>query len=737
MARRVKKRGRLQLSDLGQRFATFEVDWKDADDETIAGFVDYHYRAGKTRRAAWEAQAAQQLAWSRGNQHLVWDRVARDLIDRVGLETDNITQPVAINVLRAFVEQSIGLNFARPVTWESRPMTEDDADIAAAKLGTQLLQYYWQTGPGDEMIKLLEALWMMYCTGLSFIRITWDPFAGVRESFGPDYTAKDDDASRTRKMEEFKQSVADKLQRLPEQLLFSPDGKIKLPAGEPAIDYPSGFDITEPLHCKSVAMAPWIIHSRYMEVETVRARYGEKAADIGPDLEVDEYYYRTREQYGNLHEYSSDQMGYEDSHDQVMVHTLWRPASEVLEKGYYAVVADKTCLVKGENPYNHGRIPLIALREMPDPEHFRPGCTIRDLMGLQGSRNERRARLHKHEDKVIDPKVMVEKGATVPEDAFSAGAKIIPVGEKDLQLGRIKAFEQPRLSPEVLTIDQMDRADMFDIANIHRSTMGEAEGASQSGKHAAMMQNADMRGNVTTRLLLERALGQAGGLCLSVIHQFANPKRTISILGERGESLALTFQGKDLRAEDRDWSADWNVHVKLGIEPDLDIELQKIETLTQLQYLRPDRESDRLQVLKWLGERTNGATDDYSEHRVNAARENRTLMEGKDIQVAMGDADDIHIEEHLRFTTIDAYKKNAVDSDLVTTVMLRHIMDHYHSRAEKLARPEAILEETKARLRDEMKSAVPGKVAATPGAATGPVGPAPMAPPIMAGGMAA
>ena len=720
MKKRRSYKSRRIGNSTGQRFATYEVNWRNADDNEIAGFVDYHYRAAKQRRASWEAQAAQQLAWARGNQNLVWDVTMRDLVDRVGgVHVDEITQPVAINILRSFIEQQIGLNFSRPVTWESKPRTEDDADIAGAKLGTQLLQYYWSTGPEHAMVKLLEGLWMMHATGIVFIRITWDPFAGRRENFGPDYSPGDDEPTRLMKEGKFKQAMAGKLQRTPEELLWQPDGSINLPEGELSIEFPSGFDISEPVHCRTIDRnTPWIIHSRYMQVETVRSRYGEKAADITPDMSADEYYYRSREAYGNLSDYSSDS-AYEESLDEVLVHTLWRPQSEILEKGYYAVVCNDTCLVRGDNPYKHGHIPIVRMCEMPDPEHFRPGCKIRDLMGPQAARNARRGRMYSYEDKCTDPRMFAEEGAKLPEDAFTGGAKIITVADKALAAGKIKPVEMPPLPPVVITMDQMDRQDMYDIAGIHRSTMGAAEGADQSGVHASILQNADMRGAVSTRTLIQNALGKAGGLSLSVIHQFARPARTISILGERGESLALTFSGEQLRPSDEDWSAPENVIVTLGVEPDQEIELDKIERLTQLQYLRPDRDADRLLVMKWLGERVTGGTDDYSEHRINAARENRRLLKGELVQVAMGDADDVHIEEHMRFTTLDDYKAAAAEDPKILDVMLKHVLEHYLSRADKLARPEAILEQTKTALKQEMNNAVPGHKAATPGTVIG------------------
>ena len=50
--------------------ATADIDWTKPDEGKLHTFIRNQYAAGKQRRTRWEAGAAKQLAWVRGEQHI-------------------------------------------------------------------------------------------------------------------------------------------------------------------------------------------------------------------------------------------------------------------------------------------------------------------------------------------------------------------------------------------------------------------------------------------------------------------------------------------------------------------------------------------------------------------------------------------------------------------------------------------------------------------------------------------
>ena len=160
----------------------FELDWtnpKTMEDSVLLDFVIGQYRAGKVRRLQWEREAAEQLAWARGNQHLIWDAERRDLtaenFENLPLE---YRDPVHLNKIKGVVLQAMALSIGQPMTWDVQAWTRDPDDVASARLGTKLMQYYWNTGDTSFAIRFYDIMWMMYCTGIVLLKPIWDPMRG-------------------------------------------------------------------------------------------------------------------------------------------------------------------------------------------------------------------------------------------------------------------------------------------------------------------------------------------------------------------------------------------------------------------------------------------------------------------------------------------------------------------------------------------------------------------------------
>ncbi len=677
-----------QQHERGTAHAAFEIDWtlgegsqdgvkaRATDDDVVTDFVLHQYSAGKDRRLVWEQRAAQRLAWVRGNQHLFWDGASEALEDVLDpFEKSHHEKalherhPIEINMLKRFVMSLIGLVIAKPLGWQVHPQTQDPDDIESARLGEQLLQYYWSSGIEHGNTRLLAAMWHMYAASIIWIKPYWDPQKHFAEHFSQAEKGNEDET----------------------------------PQGDLVFDFVTAFELTEPEGARSIIEADWIIESRLRTIEWGMERYGKKFEDVHPD---------SRSTDSKLHTYQMlDVPIGEGSNvpgrapdDRVLVHELWRPKSRTIPKGFFAVVADHQLITKGPHPYDHGRLPFIPLQEQPDYEQFRPGCSIKDLMGLQHARNRNRSQRLAHIDQTIDPIIIKENGVTLSEQAFEVGSPhvVTVTGGNAVTANRVKAWVPPQIPIDALRIDEENRQDMQDVAGIHQNTMGQTESSSQSGKHAALMTQGDMRTNAVTRMLIEKGIAKAGQQGLWLIHQFVTEIRMLTISGPNNVMAVRKFKGTDLVSKENRPAGpyEFNVQVTIGVEPDMGAVVAKIDLLTERGWLNPQSPSDRQMVFKMIGEEFAGADDPRDLHRRNARHENELMLESLQLP-SFGDDDEIHIYEHNLFRTMAEYKKARDEAGALDAQFDAHVRVHYKQAARKVLEPQMALAEEKIALLQE------------------------------------
>src|SRR3990172_8410423 len=639
-----------------------QLDWTDPegmDEDVLAAFISAQYEDAKQRRSCWEGEAAEVLAWARGNQHVYFDPVSDNLVAE---NLQNLPlwlrEPVTINKLRGFVLQQITFYIGAPLTWIVNPATRDDDDVTSARGASKVVRYYFEQGSPTGMKGLIDAAWMFVCTGIVWAKPMFDPYAGAADRFDFDQLGKAVDTATTDESRKVRSAFLDKtnswVQRFRGRGLSAKektDQALDLPAGDLSIDWVPGFDLSEPVHTRQVDHeTAWLIHSRFRTIEYLRERYGDIADKLQPDADSEAYRYRHVELYGRTELSSVVQS------DEVMVHELWRPRCAAAPVGCLAQMAGNRILKVGPHPTITSRLPFIAFQDAPEPEYFRPRSTVQDLLSLARARNKQRSQLHGHFSATINPVILEEDSAHLPPHAFRQdmpGTLKVADGTID----RVRPFPMPMPPPYAAELDQMNSTDMEDIAGIHRSTSGRAESAQQSGIHAQVLAQGDAQRHRVGRMLFESSAGELGQHLLMLAWEFITQERTISITGDAGERDVVVFKGSDLskRRPFGPWA--FNVTAALAPIEDMAQTVAKLETLLKYQILRPENERDKQLILRWVGERVPAETDDWSYHRSQAAKENAELLAGKPINEAIGDFDAVHVAEHERFTTTEEYKR--------------------------------------------------------------------------------
>lgn len=673
-----------ETTDPTKHLAVHEINWNEpVDDDKLRDFVKHHYEAGKLRRRRWEGNAATQLEWAAGHQTVEWNYDLADLLEVPIIKMDDLPMearlPVSLNTIRGQVLHKIALLVVQGITWRSRPLTGKDEDRAAGRVGDKLLQWMWFNG--DEPIagtRIITALWTLFCTGVVFGKVVWDPDLGDTDVFDAGKGATDNEERRG-----ILKATLDKLKELAGGSLraehVDAEGKMQLAHGQPVMRFRQGCDITEPVYARDLSQCAWLIDSELVPMETLQEEFGrEKTDGIRTDEASQSLYSGYRGMYGCAPE---DKGQPAEPNTLVLRHEIWRPRSRSCRAGFLGVVAGDRVLRSGTHPYNHKRLVHFRMTEIPDPRRFRPPCTVADLIGVQKARNTIRSATNAYTVLRLNPKMLAEKSTNIDADFMRDGPRVTIVDDDTVTAKKIQTIDWAPVPPEAYRLDEMYAADAQDIGGVHDATLGKRTDNKQSGKHAELMIGSDARGNSLVRIMLQESLAAGGMLSLHLWHQFVTHKRAIALTGARTD--VLTFKGTDLEGSREAGKLRFNVEVEIGVEQDVTRALEEIRVLAETGFFSPENPADQARVRRLLGEHLVREGDMDSQERNSARDENNALIEGNDVGATVGDFDLQHIEEHEALTTTERYRK-AVDKDPATAGRVTlHILEHRYQLAQK------------------------------------------------------
>ena len=677
--------------------AAYRLDWSDPaemKDEQLVGFINKNFENGKQRRRVRERQAALIEAWAEGDQdrRLSPQKLRDDIVSdyeswALGEEVPFKDRfPVHVNMMRVLLFQKIALLLGQPTTLIAPPTNTGADDVQSARVQTKLLRYLWLSGSEPVRRNLVITLWKMFCTGLEFIHPRWDPFVGAMQRTGPEIPEKATAKERKRLTKAWQEKLAAELNRDPEHMPFDEDG-INLESGDVAWEWPRAADITEPQGARSIAGCTWLIHTTWMDMEELEAKYGaEKVAEVNPQNALADWSKDHADTYGRA-------QGGDDANsvppEHVQVHKLWRPVRPWSPVGALVVVADNRVLFKGPHPYGHGELPFIPLIEQPS-RYFWPRSTGWQLHLLQARRNDLLSMAQGHVEQVTAPHLIVEADADLPEDFMDRKAKTstVPVGA--IAEKKFMFREVPTMSTDVYRLQELYRDAMEQVANVHSSSRGQGTSAQQSGRHAAILLKRDEAGGFVARELIETSLADAGRQSLFLFHQYVSNDRTVAITGQGMMPEVFTFKGESLLSrtgnkEDPPGPHDFNVLVRLGVLEEADEMTGRIQAYVEMGFWNMEKPDDRAAVARLLGDRVVDEQDAFTINTRNAALENAELMAGEEIKVAIGDGHELHVAEHMKFTTTGPYREKLKKDGKLAEAMERHILTHYYQNAQNRA----------------------------------------------------
>lgn len=514
-----------------------------------------------------------------------------------------------------------------------RPASDDDSDVYAAKLSTQVLK---AAGESVDLVKLINAasVWSE-ATGTCFIKVGWD--AGAGKVIGVDKKGG----------------------RLHE-------GDLTVSIVPPFEIFPDNLLAGEPENCRS------IIHAKAYHVDEVRDIWGEEVN--GEDVNVFSLDSSPLPDTGG---YTQGVKGVNASlaPDHCVVLEKYTLPTRDMPDGRLTIVAADKLLYDGELPYINRKdgtrgYPFAVMRCLDKVGCVFGASVIERLIPLQRAYNDVRNRKHEYMNRLAMGVLAVEDGSVdsdiLEEEGLAPGKVLIyrqgSEAPRMLDPGRIPSDflnEEERLLSEFITVSGVSELSKYSQTY-----------SSMSGTAISLLVEQDNTRLASTSGSLRECVKQVCYLILRAFKQFAGEKRFMRLAGENGAMQLKSFSASDLTAEDLTFETDNELNDTLANRRNMVLQLVQLGVLQDKEGNMSERSKSRVLELLGFGNWENAA--DLADCQRDAAiRENAALKEsGKRPELTDVDDDALHIEEHTKAMLSQDLGKKYLD------VLGKHIAEH-------------------------------------------------------------
>ena len=514
-----------------------------------------------------------------------------------------------------------------------RPASDDDSDVYAAKLSTQVLK---AAGESVDLVKLINAasVWSE-ATGTCFIKVGWD--AGAGKVIGVDKKGG----------------------RLHE-------GDLTVSIVPPFEIFPDNLLAGEPENCRS------IIHAKAYHVDEVRDIWGEEVK--GEDVNVFSLDSSPLPDTGG---YTQGVKGVNASlaPDHCVVLEKYTLPTRDMPDGRLTIVAADKLLYDGELPYINRKdgtrgYPFAVMRCLDKVGCVFGASVIERLIPLQRAYNDVRNRKHEYMNRLAMGVLAVEDGSVdsdiLEEEGLAPGKVLIyrqgSEAPRMLDPGRIPSDflnEEERLLSEFITVSGVSELSKYSQTY-----------SSMSGTAISLLVEQDNTRLASTSGSLRECVKQVCYLILRAFKQFAGEKRFMRLAGENGAMQLKSFSASDLTAEDLTFETDNELNDTLANRRNMVLQLVQLGVLQDKEGNMSERSKSRVLELLGFGNWENAA--DLADCQRDAAiRENAALKEsGKRPELTDVDDDALHIEEHTKAMLSQDLGKREI------SVLGKHIAEH-------------------------------------------------------------
>ncbi len=563
-------------------------------DDKLVSWLEAKRDSGRARMP--DLSMKLNLAYLLGHQWITWDR-NRQRFERIHVSPNDPNAPIRITVnkIAPTVEHFIArLTKVAPIP-ECRPVSDEDDDIDAAKVGSRILDH--EMTRLDWHAMLIGLYFWVTPLGWSFIHVGWAPNEG--EAVG-----RDDDGD--------------------------------VHQGEITLEAVPAFQLAVDPNAMCMEEAKWCVRTVSMTQEAVWERWGVEVEGAHPTRSIVDDVYALAD--------GTNDRASKRKVDQVDVHQFWMLPCRAKPEGMVVTWSGQEILEKPKAfPYKHEHLPFVEFDLLPGLGTREGRTWVTDLLPLQADYNDARSR-EAHLRRVLTPKIIAPVGSMDPQRISSRVElwSYNPTGnEPRFEVppnGWMQQYEQgmERTSSEIA-----ERAGQND-----RSTA--PSGASLSAASVQAIQEQDDTKLAISVKLMARAVSELGWQMLELVRQFWTEERLVRTWSQEGELQVAHFSGADLEHQ---------LDVHLSTESALPKSKAARRELLDLMWDKRIITDPRLYVRTLDVPGVDFISEQLSVDTKQAQRENQELAVGNHVEVNSFDNHMVHIKEHNDFRKSADYEK--------------------------------------------------------------------------------
>jgi hypothetical protein len=539
-----------------------------------------------------ENQMKLNLAFVLGYQWVVWDPRSR-AYRRVTINQDDPNKPVRLsaNKIGGFVERTIAKLTKNVPGPEARPVSDNDNDIATAKVGTRILAHELDRLQWNS--RLQKFLFWPASIGWGYLHVRWDPTAGDKVGTDPD-----DENEAVFAGDIVAELVA------PFELKVDPNAVESLPSAD----------------------AKWCIRTTTMTCEGAWERYGIMLEAEGGGRSLAQEVHAL----GTIGESESSSL----NTDWVNVHQLWMKPCRAAPEGCVITWSGTQIIEKKMRyPYDHGELPFVQCNFLPGIGTREGRTPVTDMIPSQTDYNDalsreatiRRQLVPKFIGAVgqIDPQRITSRVETL---LYMPGVSANPPAYEGVDAAWAQQFEMGM---------NRDLADMGERIGIGEASSGQSASSAAAATTLAL-QEADETKLALTATEVSTFIAAVGRQILLLARQYWDEERTIRVWSDEDVIQAYRYTGGDI---------DERLDVHVSSEAMLPrSKTARTQLLMELQARFPDLIDPQLLMSLIDLPGTDLMTKALDIHTRKATRENGQLLRGEQPAVKPYDNHLIHLK---------------------------------------------------------------------------------------------
>ena len=594
--------------------------------DSSVGELEKLLTQAKNARAGFEPIWYLNVSYYMGKQWVFWNR---GRLDRPILEPWRVT--LTDNRIIGIVRTELAKMTKQKPAWQVVPVTAEDADLEASRVGEQILGYLWRHL--HMRTQLMDALLWSRTTGAGFWKVFWDSAKGQKvtiacnEEGDPVMHAETGAPMRT-------SDFADGL----------PEGcKPKtIATGDVNIETVSPFEMYFDPAALVIEDAEWCIQVAVKTPEWVKAHFD---VELQPDTDIAP---GTAE--GKV--FSTGSATGANGGRGVKVCEYWAKPSSKHPNGRRAVWAKSKILLEEDNPYRD--LPYVMFKGIDVPGRFWPTSIVEQLREPQTELNKIRSQVTDSAQRTGNPALLAAKQANVQYEGVP-GERI---DYDDTVPNAIPSYLQPPSMPAYV-LQQQERIEqaMQDISGQHEVSSAQVPAGVTAASAINLLQEADDTRLGPAIYDMEETLGIAGSRLLKLEAQYCTDERIVMIAGEDQAWNTMLFRGAALKE---------NTHAEVQMgsafprsKAAKQAAIQEVLNLA-LQYSGPGALNPR-DLRKVLRDYEAGGLEklfgDLTADEAQVNRENQQMAQGQKLTINSYDNNQAHLDGHTEWQKSAVYQQ--------------------------------------------------------------------------------